>query len=427
MKKSSYSSSASRRSHNSNNSIHSIHSLNEVIIEEEEEEDEKSQTILDNNDSISKLIQESMTRNKIQQENVQLKQQLLEERKKYEDEKASLIQKEISLKEENQKNNEFLESISKAIGISKSNPNFERTVLAKLRSKQLNDNEEEELYYDQETAKLKDKRIAELEIAIQEGQKLMHSMEEEFEQKDSEKNQIQNVIDNQQKTINELSSYVRQFMIACETTDSPENAIKCIQDMRRKFKRIEAFSDTKRIDDLMRQFEERRANEYGKICQQIEEQGNLIHNAIQSLQNEEGNNDSNFNSMEIYQTLQSTNKLLAERMQQLRGKKLKDNRSSSDLTNSMNKNSNSRSSSDNSMADFVDNTSERYDSKGLGPTLWIAKTREMLSLERQLIKANLRLENANRNCQCLANENLYYHYTNQNTRFPQKPLPSTLL
>ena len=72
-----------------------------------------------------------MTRNKIQQENVQLKQQLLEERKKYEDEKSALIQKEISIREESQKNNEFLERISKAIGVSRSNPNFEKTVLSK--------------------------------------------------------------------------------------------------------------------------------------------------------------------------------------------------------------------------------------------------------------------------------------------------------
>lgn len=406
MKKSSYSSNASRLSQNSNNSIHSAHSFNDFIIEEEEEEDEKSQTILDNNNSISKLIQESKKRNEIQQENVRLKQKL----------------------SEFQKNDDFLESISKAIGVSRSNPNFERIVLTKLKSKQSIFNEEEEFYYDHETSKLKDKRIAELEIAIQEGQKLMHSMEVEVEKKDSEKNQIQKVIDSQQKTIDELSSYVRQFMIACETTDSPENAIKCIQEMKRKFQRIEAFSDTKRIDDLMRQFEERRANEYGKIYQQIEEQGNLIHNAIQSLQTEEGNNDNNFNnSMEIYQTLQSTNKLLAERMQQLRGKKLKDNHSSSEFCESLNKTSNSKTGSDNSLADVIDNASERYNSKGLGPTLWIAKTREMLSLERQLMKANQRLENANKNCQCLASENLNYHYTLQNARFPQKTIPSTLL
>lgn len=427
MKKTSYSSSGSRRSQNSQNSIHSVHSFNGIIIEEEEEEDEKSQTLLDNNDSISKLIQESMTRNKIQQENVQLKQQLLEERKKYEDEKSALIQKEISIREESQKNNEFLERISKAIGVSRSNPNFEKTVLSKLKFKQYNENEEEEFNYDQETSKLKDKRISELEIAVHEGQKLIHSMEQEVEQNISEKNQIKQIIDNQQNKIDELSSYIRQFMIACETTDSPENAIKNIQDMKRKFQRMEAFSDTRRIDDLMRQFEERRANEYGKIYQQIEEQGNLIHNAIQSLQAEDGCNDSNFNSMEIYQTLQSTNKLLADRMQQLRGKKIKNNNKPSDLDDSPNTNSNSRSTVDGSMAELVDTTSEKYNRKGLGPTLWIAKTREMLSLERQLMKTNQRLDTANRNCQCLANENLYYHYTTQNARFPHKPLPATLL
>lgn len=425
MKNSSNSSNASRRSRNSKDSFHSHHSFREeILIEEEEEENEKSQTLLDNNDSISQLIQESMTRNKIQQENVQLKQQLLEERKKYEDEKASLMQKEISLRENMQKTTEFLEKISKVIGISVSNPNFQQIVLDKLKSKKNYNDEEEEFNYDQETSRLKDKRIAELENAIQEGQKLIHSMEEEVNQKVSEKNQIQRDIDRQQKTIDELSSLVRQFMIACDVTDSPEKAIKTVQDMKRRFQRIEAFSDTKKIDDLMHQFEERRAKEYGKIAQQIEEQGNLIHNAIQSLQNSDINdNENSFHSMEIYQTLESTNKLLAERMQQLRGKKFRDK----NLSDQIDRNSSSRSASDNSMAELIDNSNEKYDKKGLGPTLWIAKTREMLSLERQLMKTNQRLETANRNCQCLAHENLHYHYTAQNARFPQKSLPTTLL
>ena len=110
-------------------------------------------------------------------------------------------------------------------------------------------------------------------------------------------------------------------------------------------------------------------------------------------------------------------------MQQLRGKKFRDK----NLSDQIDRNSSSRSASDNSMAELIDNSNEKYDKKGLGPTLWIAKTREMLSLERQLMKTNQRLETANRNCQCLAHENLHYHYTAQNARFPQKSLPTTLL
>lgn len=414
------SSSIHHPSRNSSDSIQSIHSYNANI--EEEEEDFDSQKLIDNTDSISQLIQESKTRNKFQQENVKLRQQLLKERKKFEKEKQSLLEQNLPLREQSKKNLLLIEKISQIIGIQSNSPNFEEKVLSKLASIN-NQPQESALNYEQESMKLKDIRITELESALQEGQNLIHSMEEEIDQKVSEIRQKQDFLDKQQKTIEELSLLIRQFMVAAESTESPEEAIQSIHDMKRKFRRIETMSETQKIDELMRQFEERRADEYGKVYKQLEDQGNLLNNAIEAIQANSGTeSDSSAQLKDIYQQFQDTNKLLSERMQQLRGKMFPDtgnSQSGSRMTTS--------ASLSSSKAAVIDNSAERYDKDGLGPSIWIAKTREMLSLERQLIKTNQRLETANRNCQCLANENLYYHYSAHNGKHAQRAMPSTLL
>ncbi|OHT13058.1 hypothetical protein TRFO_03480 [Tritrichomonas foetus] len=410
--KTSFSSNSSKKSQHS---VCSVRSFSGVA----EEEEEIKMPIHSDSESLSQIIHESKNRNKLQMESVQLKQQIIDNKQKFETERNEFIQNELKLREENQRLINMLQRIAKASGTSISDPEFENIITNKIKNSGHTDNFD----FNLESMNLKDQRINELENAIKESQKLIQSMENEIDQKIQEKNEIQAFADDQQRTIDDLSSLVRQFMVACEITDSPENAIKNIQEMKRKFKRMESLSETTKIDEMLRQFEERRANEYGRLFQQVEEQGNLIHNAIESLQANMGNDDdTSHHSLEVYQTLQQTNKMLAERMNQLRGGR------KSDLSNSRSNNGSYSRSDSSSKADLIDTNYESYDRRGLGPSIWIAKTREMLSLERQLMKTNQRLENANRNCQCLANENMYFRsMAAQNPKIAQHPIPATLI
>ena len=409
-------SSGSRGNHPSQISFHSNKSYSNSFSEEET----KAQ-ILSDSASYSQLIQEKKNRNMIQKENVQLKQQIAEERQQFESERTKFLRREDSLKEENQKLLGLIRKAAIAIGVPSNDPNFEEVLLSKLGREQQTQFEQpanQGNSQNQEESSIYKRRISELEAGIQDGQNLINSLGAEIDQKVLENKELQSTIDNQQTTIDELNSIIRQFMIASEVLDSPENAIKAVQDMRRRFKRLASVSDTARIDEVMRKFEERRANEYGRIYQEVEKQGNIIHNEIQNLQSTLNDSSDNAHSLKVYQTLQDTNQMLAERLKQLQGKKKESTIKSSSTYSSSNYSA---------KAELVDDSSEKYDRRGLGPSLWIAKTREMLSLERQLQRTTQRLENANRNCQCLANENLYLHMNEQRRGIAQYPLPSTLI
>jgi hypothetical protein len=224
--------------------------------------------------------------------------------------------------------------------------------------------------YLQQTIDLKDQRIQELEFTLHTSQDLRKTLEREIE----EQTQANTTLS---QNIGELQETVQQFMTASGVLDSPARAIQAVRKNRRALGQ-RALS----IDDRLAQIDHNRQTEIESLTEQIQQQGRSLHTALTSIGHTLDRDSDDEEGRRICETLESTNRLLAQRLEQLQ--------------------QHTEDPPDPRAAIRRD----WYRNDNLSPSIWMAKTREILSLERQIYQAHRELDSAEKSCEVLAQENL---------------------
>jgi hypothetical protein len=244
--------------------------------------------------------------------------------------------------------------------------------------------------YLREGIAIKDQRISELESALKQSQKLSRTMETQIDEQIAANQDLRQTIDEHEQTIADLNATIRQFMAACDVYESPKRAVKAVHKMKQKFnevKRMEAIE----LDSKFQRLSDSRKAGLDELSEQIQRQGRSIHKVIANVNQKVQADQSDTVSIDVAQTLDSTNQLLSERMDHLRCARA--------------------CQSDEALSDprYARPESGDYQDEGLGRSIWMAKTRQLLSLERQIHHVNHRLDHATRNCHFLAQENHRLH------------------
>jgi hypothetical protein len=282
----------------------------------------------------------------------------------------------------------IVSQIAALLQVSTDDLNWKETVLDRvaLLSAEQHQNPASTRYLE-ETIQMQNRRIAELEHTLKKSQKLCRTMESEIEEKVSVNHELTDQLTERQVSIEELTGLIHEFMAACDTLDSPGNAIAVIRRMKRQLLEQDSLDRNSQIEPHFRRLAETRRGDMEAFCDQIDHQGRLIHSALNSL-SQKGQPDSDDQiAIEVCRRLEATNQLLVERMEQLRNARLYNLEGSDDIVPTR-------------------ALTAPYSSDGLGPALWMARTREVLSLERQIQTVSRRLDRASVSCHVLAQENL---------------------
>jgi hypothetical protein len=235
---------------------------------------------------------------------------------------------------------DFIANIAKLLKISTGDPDFfniaTESIAELVKNRRLRSSNESLL---QESIGMKDNRIRELESALEEDQIIRRKLEKDLAE----------------KTL-----------------------------ALRKMHKADSKQYTTGIEDRLAQIAQNRQNEMDSVINQIKQQGRLIHSALSGL-DRKVTADEESETMRICQILESTNKLLAERLEQLR---------EAHVT------SESFVQTNTQIADR-----DWYRNDTLAPSVWMSKTREVLSLERQIAQVYRKLDSTTKSCEILVQEN----------------------
>ena len=215
-------------------------------------------------------------------------------------------------------------------------------------------------------------RIADLEAVVQKYQMLQKTMEQEMEE-------LRNAVQDREQQITELEGIISGFMSVCEST-SPEDAIEEIRQSKKELIRLRKLEEVD-ADQKFEAIASHRQKQIEGIYERLEEHGKNIHDALQDLKQNVGDHGEDSITIDMCRNLENANQLLASRLRQL----------------------NSGNDPDYQTPEY---RPPRYESRGLGPALWMANKRDLLSLERQMLTVTRKLENAQRSCQFLTQENM---------------------
>jgi hypothetical protein len=254
---------------------------------------------------------------------------------------------------------------------------------------------------------IKERRIQDLESMLAHSQRLCKDTEAKLDDKLATNQELLRQIDEQQQRIEELEATLRRVLVACESSE-PEAAVSEIQRLKREQRERELYEAVD-IDSRIAGLIASRTESFDSICRQIDEQGRSVQADLHALDEMIAADEDDQFPKEIARTLESTNRLLAERLEQLRAARIYDSDESEDETPPR-KARRKRAGAPNG--------------EGLGPSLWLSKTRDVLSLERQMHDVNRRLDHAVTNCHLLARENHRLHVSLEGQ---PGSLPETLL
>jgi hypothetical protein len=297
----------------------------------------------------------------------------------------------------------FVRQLAALLSLSPSEPDLFGAILTEVaelaRDERAQVGETER--YMRESIAIKDRRIAELENTLKQSQKLCRTMETEIDQKLAANQDLKRTIDDHEQTIADLNTTIRQFMAACDVYESPERAVTAVHKMKQERNERERMASIE-LDSMFQRLSDSRKAGMDELSEQIRRQEYRIESAIETICQKVQADPNDTASIEIARTLESTNRLLAERMDQLRNLRVCQSDEEDDTR---------------ADARCARPESGGYDDEGLGPSIWMAKTRELLSLERQIRHMNHRLDHATRNCHFLAQENYRLH-TARDSRQP---------
>ena len=226
--------------------------------------------------------------------------------------------------------------------------------------------------YFQQQIEVDNGRIADLEATVQKYQMLQESMEAEMEE-------MRRELRDRDQQVNDLEAIISGFMSVCESA-TPEDAIEEIRRTKIELLKLKKFEEVD-ADRKLADLEKRRQKQVDGLYEKIEEHGKNIHGALQDIDRRVGEQGDDEISVDLCRNLENTNQMLASRLRQLNG--------GAEAT-----------------ATPVEYRPPKYESKGLGPALWMANKRDLLSLERQMLQVTRKLENAQRSCQFLTQENI---------------------
>lgn len=243
---------------------------------------------------------------------------------------------------------------------------------------------------------------------LKDSQQLCQDTESKLDDKIALNQELLKQVDDHQKRIEDLEVILRRFLVTCEVYD-PEAAIAEVQRMKREHHEREQYA-TVDIESRLAGLLASRKENFDSLCQQIEDQGRSLQSDLHALGELVNIDQDDSLPREIANTLQSTNRLLEERMDQLRVARIYDSDDSDDEVPRRPSRSNQRR--------------DDGDEEGLGPTIWMAKTRDVLALERQIHNVNRKLDHAVNNCHFLARENQRLHAS---LGGQSESLPETLL
>jgi hypothetical protein len=257
----------------------------------------------------------------------------------------------------------------------------------------------------QQELEIKSRRIQDLETMLKDSQRLCQDTEAKLGDKSANTQELLRQIDEQQHQIESLESALRRFLVACEVYE-PEAALAEVQRLKREHREHEKYSQID-IESRFAKLIAARREGFDAICQQIDEQGKAVQADLHSLGDLIAADDDERLPGEIARTLESTNRLLEERMDQLRAARIYES-----------------DESDDEVPNRKQRSRGRKTDEALGPSLWMAKTRDVLALERQIHRVNRKLDHAVGSCHFLAQENTRLHAS-----LEEKPasLPETLL
>lgn len=274
--------------------------------------------------------------------------------------------------------NAFLGRLCQVLGISTESETIFDDI---LDSVQCLTSESENAFLKKEI-EMKDRRIADLEVLFQKSQTLTRSMKHDIDESASFSQNLQKEIAEKDDELENLADTVDRFLTACECSscDDALAKIKCMQDELYKLRKLQDIDACDDIETMAKQ----RQLDVQDLRDLIKHQAEVTHNALESLERKMESKQDDSLSMGLFRNLENTNHILEQRVQQLTAEREK-------------------------QIQLPTFRPSEYRSDGLGPSLWMAHKRELLSLERQMTQMSRKLEATTRNCQFLAHENMRLH------------------